>query len=120
MRDIQRFGTTQRYSNAVVHGRTAYLVEVADNLEADITGQTENVLAKIDCLLGDVGSNKSLLLTATIYLASMADYADMNMVWDLWVPEGEAPVRACMEVKLSAPGYRIEIAATAAIDHIAG
>lgn len=119
MRDIQRLGTTQRYSHAVVHRGTAYLVEVADNLEADITGQTENVLAKIDRLLGDLGSNKSMLLTATIYLASMADYDAMNLVWDRWVSDGDAPVRACMEVTLSAPGYRIEIAVTAAIDRIA-
>lgn len=115
MADIQRFGTTRRYSNAVVHAQTAYLVEVADDLEADITSQTENVLAKLDSLLSELGSSRAQLLTATIYLSSMGDYDAMNAVWDKWIPRGKAPVRACMEVKLSSPGYRVEVALTAAI-----
>lgn len=116
MANIQRFGTTRRYSSAVVHGQTAYLVEVADDLEADITSQTESVLAKLDSLLSELGSSRAQLLTATIYLSSMGDYDSMNAVWDKWIPRGMTPVRACMEVKLSSPGYRIEVALTAAVD----
>lgn len=115
MADIQRFGTTRRYSSAVVHGQMAYLVEVTDDLEADITSQTENVLAKLDSLLSEVGSSRAQLLTATIYLSSMGDYDAMNAVWDKWIPRGMAPVRACMEVKLSSPEYLIEVALIAAV-----
>lgn len=115
MSGIQRYGTTRRYSHAATHGNTAYFVEVADNLDAGITEQTNNVLTKVDELLAKLGSNNSRLITATIYLANMADYDAMNAVWDQWVPEGCAPVRACMEVKLSEPRYRIEVAITAAV-----
>ncbi|MGE5489817.1 MAG: RidA family protein [Actinomycetota bacterium] len=111
---IQRFGTTRRYSDAVVHNGTAYIVEVPSNLDGDITAQTENMLASVERLLIQVGSDKLRLLQATIYLADMTDYDAMNQVWDAWVPEGTAPVRACVQAKLANPGFRVEIALTAA------
>ncbi len=112
---IQRYGTTRRYSDSVVHNGTVYLVEVPSNLDADITGQTENLLASIEHLLTQAGSDKSRLLMVTIYLADMVDYAAMNAVWDTWLPEGGAPTRACVEVRLANPEFRVEIALTAAI-----
>ena len=111
---IQRHGSTRRYSDSVVHNGTVYLVEVPSNLDADITGQTENLLASIERLLAQAGSDKSCLLMATIYLADMADYSAMNAVWDAWLPEGSAPARACVQARLANPGFRVEIVLTAA------
>jgi len=111
---IQRHGSTRRYSDSVVHNGTVYLVEVPSNLDADITGQTENLLASIECLLAQAGSDKSRLLMATIYLADMADYGAMNAVWDAWLPEGSAPARACVQARLANPEFRVEIVLTAA------
>ena len=111
---IQRHGSTRRYSDSVVHNGTVYLVEVPSNLDADITGQTENLLASIERLLAQAGSDKSRLLMATIYLADMADYSAMNKVWDAWLPEGSAPARACVQARLANPEFRVEIVLTAA------
>ena len=72
------------------------------------------MLASIDHLLAQAGSDRSRLLMVTIYLTDMRDYAVMNEVWDDWVPQGTAPVRACIEAKLANPGYRIEMVVTAA------
>ena len=112
---IQRHGSTRRYSDSVVHNGTVYLVEVPSNLDADITGQTENLLASIERLLAQAGSDKSCLLMATIYLADMADYDAMNAVWDAWVPAGQAPARACLQAKLANPEFKLEIVLTAAL-----
>lgn len=111
---IQRYGTTRRFSDSVVHHGTVYLVEVPSNLEAGISEQTHNLLASVDRLLAQAGSDRCHLLMATIYLADMADYEAMNAVWDAWVPAGCAPVRACVEARLARPEYRVEIALTAA------
>lgn len=116
--NIQRFGTTRRFSDAVVHNGTAYIVEVPSNLDAGITAQTENLLASIERLLQQVGSDKAKILQATIYLADMQDYDAMNLVWDAWLPEGSAPVRACVEARLANPQYRVEIVLTAAVGQI--
>lgn len=113
--NIQRHGTTRRYSDSVVHNGTVYLVEVPSNLEAGIADQTADLLAAVERLLSQAGSDKSRLLMVTLYLADMADYDAMNAVWDAWVPEGCAPTRACVEARLAHPGYRIEMVATAAV-----
>lgn len=112
---IQRHGTTVRFSDSVVHQGTVYLVEVPSNLDGDITAQTQNMLASVDKLLAQAGSDKSRILMATIYLPDMADYDGMNAVWDAWLPEGCAPARACVQAGLAKPGYRVEIALTAAV-----
>lgn len=113
--EIERHGTTARYSDSVVHNRTVYLVEVPASLDADISDQTREVLGSIERQLASVGSDKSRLLMATVYLKDMSDYAAMNAIWDDWIPAGTAPARACIEAKLANPGYRIEIALTAAL-----
>lgn len=112
---IQRFGVTGRYADSVVHGGTVYLVEVPGNLDADIRGQTENLLASIERLLTQAGSDKSRLLMVTIYLADMADYDGMNAVWDAWLPAGCAPARACVQARLANPAFRVEMVVTAAV-----
>ncbi|MBP7790494.1 MAG: RidA family protein [Zoogloea sp.] len=88
--NIQRYGTTRRYSHMVAHNSTVYLVEVPANLDADITAQTENLLASVEQQLIEAHSDKSRLLMVTIYLAEMADYDAMNVVWENWLPEGVA------------------------------
>lgn len=112
--NIQRYGTTRRYSHMAAHNNTIYLVEVAANLDADITAQTENLLANVEQQLIQANSDKSQLLMVTIYLADMADYDAMNIVWENWLPEDSAPVRACLQAKLASPQYLIELALTAA------
>ena len=111
---IERHGTTRRYSDVVAHGGTVYLVEVPQNLDADIAGQTQEMLDSVERLLVRAGSDKSRLLMATIYLREMADYAGMNAVWDAWVPQGTAPGRATVEAKLAGPQFTVEIAVIAA------
>ena len=113
---IQRFNTGKRLSEAVVHGNTVYLAgEVPDDTSKDIGGQTEEVLAKIERLLKQVGSDKSKLLSAQIFLPSMADFAGMNAVWEKWVVPGQTPARATIEAKLANPAYKVEIMCIAAL-----
>ena len=115
MGDIQRNGTTRRYSDSVVHNGIVYLVEVPSNLDEDIVEQTQNLLASLERQLVAVGSDKSRILQATIYLPDMGNYEAMNSVWDKWIPEGHAPVRACIKAELANPKYQIEISLTAAV-----
>jgi enamine deaminase RidA (YjgF/YER057c/UK114 family) len=96
-------------------GRLVYLAgQVAEEPKADITRQTRSVLDQIDRLLAEAGSDKTKILSATIYLADMADYQAMNAVWDQWVPKGETPARATVEAKLANPDYRVEMQVVAA------
>jgi len=101
-------------SQAVAHGDTVFTAgQVADDLEADVAGQTAQILAKIDDLLAQAGTDKSKLVSATIWLTDMATFNEMNPVWDAWVSPGETPARACVEARLAAPGYKVEIAVVA-------
>ena len=113
---IQRFETGPRMSQAVVHGDTVYLAGVVAKTTAgeSVTKQTQEVLAIIDGHLSKAGSDKSKLLTATIYLTDMKTFAEMNAVWDGWVSAGNTPARATVEVKLAAPKYGVEITVIAA------
>ena len=81
--------------------------QVAEDRNADITGQTQSVLAQIDKLLAEAATDKRRILSATIYLADMADYAAMNAVWDAWVPQGDPPARATVEARLAHPLERV-------------
>lgn len=112
---IQHVNPGKRLSDAVVHDSTIYLAgQVATDPRVDIKAQARDVLAQIDHLLVRLGSSKNRLLSVTIYLADMADYAAMNEVWDAWVPQAALPARATVEAKLAKPEYRIEIQAIAA------
>ena len=113
---IQRMNVGKRLSEIVVHGNTIYLAgEVPDDTGADITGQTEQVLAKIDKLLKQAGSDKTKLLSAQIFLPDMKDFAAMNAVWEKWVVAGQTPARATIEAKLANPAYKVEIMCIAAL-----
>ena len=112
---ITRHHTNQRMSQIVIHGDTVYLAgQVAKDPNADITLQTQQVLQKIDALLAEAGSDNSKILSAQIWLTSMGHFAQMNEVWDAWVPEGHAPGRACIESRLASPDLLVEIGIIAA------
>jgi enamine deaminase RidA (YjgF/YER057c/UK114 family) len=112
---LQRYHVGKRLADMVVHGGTIYLAgQVADDLSADVTTQTRQVLANIDQLLGEVGSDKTKILSVTIYLPDMNDFGAMNAVWEAWVPAGQTPARATVQARLAASGYKIEIQVIAA------
>ena len=115
---IKRIKVGPRMSQAVVHGNVVYTAgQVALNAAGeDAAAQTRDILNAIDGLLGEAGTDKSKLLTANIWLADMADFKDMNSIWDAWVAENNTPTRACVESKLAAPQFTVEIAVTAAVD----
>lgn len=113
---ITRQETAARMSRAVIHNGTVYLCgQVAEDHSADITGQTETMLQKVDALLESVGSDRRHILSATIYLRDMKDFAAMNAVWDAWVPQGAAPARACVEARMASPELLVEISVIAAL-----
>lgn len=115
---IQRHDTQARMSRAVIHNGVAYLCGQVAGPEArhgDITEQTESMLARVDALLKEVGSDREHLLTATIYLKEGDDFAAMNAVWDAWVPFGHAPARTCVVAPMPADELRVEITVTTAI-----
>jgi enamine deaminase RidA (YjgF/YER057c/UK114 family) len=116
--NIERRHVGKRLSELVIHRGTglAYLAgQVANDPKADITGQTRQVLAQIDVLLAEAGSDKTKILSATIYLPDMADFGAMNAVWESWVVAGQTPARATVQAKLAAPDYRVEIQVVAAL-----
>ena len=113
---IKHIEAGPRMSQAVVHGNTVYVAgQVAKDKSADVSGQTRQILAAIDALLAAAGTDKSRLLSATIYLADISTFAAMNYVWDSWVVPGSTPARATVEAALAAPEYKVEIVAIAAI-----
>lgn len=112
---IQRIDAGQRMSEASIYGGIVYLAgQVPETPNADIKTQTREVLAAIDELLARAGSDKSKLLSAQIFLADVADFAEMNSVWDAWVIPGNAPTRATVQALMANPAWKIEIVVTAA------
>lgn len=111
---ITRLEIAPRASQAVVHNGTIYLAGQVGNLGDSVAAQTRTILANVERLLAAAGSGKAHLLSATIWLADIADFEEMNAVWDAWVADVEAPARATGESRLAAPGYRVEIIIVAA------
>ena len=113
---IQRIEPGARMSGAVAYGDTVYLAgQVARNAAGkSVTEQTKDILGIIDGLLAKAGTDKSKLLSANIWLSDIATFNEMNAVWDAWVVPGNTPCRACVESKLAAPQYTVEIMVTAA------
>ena len=111
---IERIEPGVRSSKIVKHGGVAYLTgQVGEG--ADITEQTVECLRRVDALLSQAGSDREHMLQVTIWLADMADFAEMNLVWNAWVPEGHAPARACGEAKLARDVLKVEMIVTAAV-----
>lgn len=115
--DIRRIGAGPRMSQAVVHNNVIYLAgQVAlDAMDGDVAEQTRAVLARTDALLAEAGTSRRRILSATIWLADMADFDAMNAVWDGWIPADAAPARATVEARLASPRFRVEVAFTAAL-----
>jgi len=110
---IVRLDKGARMSEAVIHGNTVYLAgQVGDG--ADVAAQTRDVLASIDALLERAGTSKANILSATIWLSDIANFAAMNEVWDQWVDKDNPPARATSEGRLAAPKYLVEIIVVAA------
>lgn len=113
---IKRLHVGPRLSQAVICNGMVFLAgQVASDTTEDVSGQTRQVLAAIDRLLAEAGSDKSRLLSAQIFLADMADFPAMNKVWEAWVVPGQTPARATVEAAMASPKYLVEIVVTAAI-----
>lgn len=110
---IERIETGQRMSKIVKHNGVAYLCGQVGAGET-VTEQTRDCLGRVEALLAQAGSSRDRMLQVVIWLADMADFAEMNAVWDAWVPEGHAPARACGEARLARPELKVEIIVTAA------
>jgi enamine deaminase RidA (YjgF/YER057c/UK114 family) len=112
---IRRIDVGPRMSDIVIHNDTIYLAGQVGTPGANVATQTKEILATIDELLAKAGSDKTKILQAIIWLADMSTFAEMNSVWDGWVPQGHTPARATGEAKLAAPEYKVEIIITAAL-----
>lgn len=111
---IERLHVGPRMSKIVRHNGVAYLCGQVGNADDSVTDQTRECLRRIETLLAEAGSSPERILQAIVWLADMADFDEMNAVWDAWVPDGHAPARACGEAKLARPGLLVEIIVTAA------
>jgi enamine deaminase RidA (YjgF/YER057c/UK114 family) len=112
---ISRIESGKRMSQAVAYGNLVFLAgQVASDPSADVAGQTRQILGEIDRLLAAAGTDKTRILSTTIYLADIATFGEMNSVWDAWVPQGHLPARATVEAKLATPDYKVEIQVVAA------
>jgi enamine deaminase RidA (YjgF/YER057c/UK114 family) len=112
---IERVSTNSRMSRIVKHNGTAYLCgQVAKDKSGGIHAQVTGMLEKVDELLESIGSDRGKILSATIYLSDMVDFEALNAIWDNWVPEGEAPARACVQAQMASPDLLVEISVIAA------
>jgi len=113
---VRRFHVGDRMSEMAIHRGTVYLAgQVAGDATQDIRGQTVQVLAAVDRLLHEAGTDRAHILRAQIYLADIADFGAMNEVWDDWVAPGDAPPRATVQARLARPEWKIEVVVTAAL-----
>ncbi len=113
--DIQRINPSANWSDVTVFNKIAHFVEVAEDASADMAGQVEQVFAQAEQMLASAGSDKSRILSVTIYVTDFANMAIFNTAWQRWLPEGCAPSRACLKVELADPNYLLEIAFVAAV-----
>jgi enamine deaminase RidA (YjgF/YER057c/UK114 family) len=112
---IERIKVGPRMSQVVIHGDTVYLAgQVADDPNADVAGQTRQILAKIDRLLAEAGTDKSKVLSANVWLSDISTFEQMNAIWDEWVTPGQPPARATVESRLAGPEFKVEIMVVAA------
>ena len=112
---ITRLHSNARMSQAVIHNDVVYLSGQVGEPGTSVTEQTRSILASIEGLLAEAGSAKSKILSATIWLADIGDFAEMNAVWEGWIDPANPPARATSEAKLAAPKYKVEFIITAAI-----
>lgn len=113
---IVRIQPGPRMSKAVVAGGLVYTSGHVDSRGADVTAQTRNILDAIEAVLREAGTDKSRLISASIWLADISTFADMNAVWEAWIDKANPPARATVQATLAAPEYQVEIAVIAAAD----
>lgn len=112
---IERIETSKRMSRIVKHNGVIYLCgQVCKDASLGITDQTTSMLEKVDDLLQQAGSDNKHILSATIYIKDMKYFAEMNQVWDNWVPKAYAPARACVEASMAREQLLVEISIVAA------
>ena len=113
---LRRFHVGDRLSEMTIYNGTVYLAgQVAADATQDIRGQTAQVLAMVDKLLHEAGTDNAHILMAQIFLADLADFNAMNVVWEDWVAPGDAPPRATVQAHLVKPEWKIEVVVTAAL-----
>ncbi len=112
---IRRIGAGPRMSQAVIHGNTVYLAGQVGTPGKSVADQTSDILATVEKLLKEAGSDKSKILQAIIWMADMKDFQEMNAAWDAWIGGPYAPARATCAATLVDPKYKVEITVTAAI-----
>jgi enamine deaminase RidA (YjgF/YER057c/UK114 family) len=112
---IRRIEAGPRMSQAVIHGNTVYLAGQVGAPGKSVAEQTKAILATVERLLKEAGSDKSKILQAIIWMADMKDFAEMNAIWDKWIDGKDAPARATGEARLATPEFKVEIIITAAI-----
>lgn len=113
--EISRIHRGTRMSAINIHVNTVYLAgQTANDRSLDAAGQTRDMLVKVEKLLGEAGSNKSKMLSATIYVSDMRNFAAMNEEWDAWVDPENAPGRTTVEARLARPEVLVEITVIAA------
>ncbi|NKE44026.1 RidA family protein [Roseomonas frigidaquae] len=111
---IRRIAEEQRLSGAVVGGGLIWLAgQVADDATLDTEGQTADILAQIDALLAEAGTDKRALLSVTIVLADIKDAPAMNRAWDAWLDAAAKPARMTIEAALVDPRWKVEITGVA-------
>jgi len=115
MSDIKRLEVGPRMSEIVIANGFVFLAGQVGEPGTSVTEQTKSILSQVDDLLAKAGTDKTRIISAQIWLADIADFAEMNAVWDSWVPQGNTPTRATGEARLAAPEYKVEIIITAAL-----
>jgi len=113
--EIKRIGIGPRMSEAVLYNGIVWLAGQVGNPGDSVEAQTRTCLAEVDRILAEAGTDKTRILSAQIWLADMSTFAEMNKVWDTWVPAGHTPARATGEAKLATPDYKVEVIVTAAL-----
>ena len=115
MTEITRLETGPRMSQAVIANGFVFLAGQVGEPGTSVTAQTQAILTQIDALLAQAGTDKTRIVQAQVWMADMAEFAQMNAVWDAWVPQGHAPARATGESALATPDYKVEIIVTAVL-----
>ena len=114
---ITRSGTSERASKINIHNGTIYFSgQVPNDVTTDITAQTQDVLAKVDAILAEAGSDRDHMLSVTIFLRDIdQDFAPMNVVWNKWLENNERPARACVQANMAREAILIEVCVVAAV-----
>jgi enamine deaminase RidA (YjgF/YER057c/UK114 family) len=107
-REVKRYDVDSRFSDAIRYGELVFISGQVGSGET-IEEQMKTALASVDAALAKANTDKTMILEVTIWLADMADYDEMNKVYDAWLPPKQPACRACIQAKLASPDYRVEV-----------